>query len=272
MRGLDSCDTADTQPPKRHDGTASFWEHLDVMRWMILRCIIVVAVLAVAMFMVRDELFSIILAPSHHGFITFRLLGTPDFQLHLMNTMLTEQFYVHVKMAVYAALLTASPYLLCEIFMFLLPAMYADERRYAFPAVIGAYSMFALGTLVNYFLVFPCTLHFLGTYQVSPDIHNMLTLQSYMDTLLMMSLVFGIIFEIPVISWLLARFGLLRAEWMTQYRRHAIVAILVLAAVITPTADAFTLLIVSLPIWMLYEVSVVVVRRVGNRQKAIGKS
>lgn len=261
MRGLDSCDTADTQPPKRHDGTASFWEHLDVMRWMILRCIIVVAVLAVAMFMVRDELFSIILAPSHHGFITFRLLGTPDFQLHLMNTMLTEQFYVHVKMAVYAALLTASPYLLCEIFMFLLPAMYADERRYAFPAVIGAYSMFALGTLVNYFLVFPCTLHFLGTYQVSPDIHNMLTLQSYADTFLSLSLTMGAVFELPVVCWVLSMAGVLKRDMMRRYRRHAVVTILTGAAVITPTTDVLTLLIVSTPIWMLYELSIFICKK-----------
>jgi sec-independent protein translocase protein TatC len=104
----------------------------------------------------------------------------------------------------------------------------------------------------------------LGTYQVSDQVRNMLTLQSYMDTLLMMSIVFGIIFEIPVVSWLLARFGLLKAEYMTRYRRHAIVAILVIAAIITPTGDAFTLLIVSLPIWLLYELSVVIVKQVGK--------
>ena len=120
--------------------------------------------------------------------------------------------------------------------------------------------MFMIGVAVNYFIIFPLTVHFLGTYQVSPEVANMLTLQSYMDTMLLMSLVFGVVFEIPVISWLLALFGLLHARWMTQFRRHAIVAILIIAAVITPTADMFTLIVVSLPIWLLYEVSIIIVR------------
>jgi len=116
--------------------------------------------------------------------------------------------------------------------------------------------MFLIGMLVNYFLIFPLTVRFLGTYELSPEVKNMISMQSYIDTLLMMSLIFGVVFEIPVISWLLATFGLLRASWMKKYRRHAIVVILILAAIITPTADIFTLLIVSLPIWLLYEISI----------------
>ena len=121
--------------------------------------------------------------------------------------------------------------------------------------------MFMLGTLLNYFLIFPLTVKFLGTYQVSEDVANMLTLQSYMDTLLMMSLVMGIIFELPVVSWLLGRMGLLNASMMRMWRKHAIVAILVIAAIITPTTDAFTLLIVALPIWLLYEASIFIVKK-----------
>ena len=120
--------------------------------------------------------------------------------------------------------------------------------------------MFVLGLLVNYFIIFPLTVRFLGTYQVSLSVHNMLSLQSYIDTLLMMSLMFGILFEIPVISWLLALFGLLKAEWMQRYWRQALVAIVIVAAVITPTGDAFTLAIVSLPVWLLYEASILIVR------------
>ena len=120
--------------------------------------------------------------------------------------------------------------------------------------------MFVLGTLLNYFLIFPLTVKFLGTYQVSEDVANMLTLQSYMDTLLMMSLVMGIVFELPVVSWLLGRMGLVNAQMMSQWRKHAIVAILVVAAIITPTTDAFTLFIVALPIWLLYELSILIVK------------
>jgi sec-independent protein translocase protein TatC len=120
--------------------------------------------------------------------------------------------------------------------------------------------MFMLGTALNYLLIFPLTVKFLGTYQVSPDVANMLTLQSYMDTLLMMNLVMGIVFELPVVSWLLGKMGLINAAMMQSIRRHAVVAILVVAAIITPTTDAFTLIVVALPIWLLYELSIVIVR------------
>ena len=109
-------------------------------------------------------------------------------------------------------------------------------------------------------MVFPVSVQFLATYSVSDEVRNLLTITSYIDTLLMLSLVFGIVFELPVLAWLLAKAGMLRTEWMTRYRRHAIVAILIVAAIITPTADALTLVIVSLPIWLLYEVSVFVVK------------
>jgi sec-independent protein translocase protein TatC len=146
------------------------------------------------------------------------------------------------------------------LFRFISPALYDDERRCSVRLVGSAYVMFVVGVVLNYFIIFPFTVRFLGTYQVDAEVTNMLTLSSYVDTLLMMSLVFGIVFEIPVVAWLLGRFGLLKAEWMRRYRRHAIVAILVVAAVITPTADIFTLTMVSLPIWLLYEVSVLLVR------------
>ena len=120
--------------------------------------------------------------------------------------------------------------------------------------------MFMLGTALNYLLIFPLTVKFLGTYQVSPDVANMLTLQSYIDTLLMMNLVMGIVFELPVVSWLLGKMRLINAVMMQSIRRHAVVAILVVAAIITPTTDAFTLFVVALPIWLLYELSIVIVR------------
>ena len=242
----------------------TFWDHLDVLRASIIRMVVAVVVFAAAAFAMKDELFSVVLAPRSSDFISYRWLGVDAFSLHLMNTGLTEQFMIHVRTAMVAGLLLASPYILYELFRFVSPGLYRNERRYALWIVGAAYVMFLVGTLVNYFVVFPLTVRFLGTYQVSDEVRNMLTLQSYMDTLLMMSLVFGIIFEIPVVSWLLARFGLLKAEYMTRYRRHAIVAILVIAAIITPTGDAFTLLIVSLPIWFLYELSVLIVRRVAK--------
>ena len=152
------------------------------------------------------------------------------------------------------------------LFRFISPALYENERRCSVRLTVAAYAMFIVGLLVNYFVIFPLTVRFLGTYSVSADVDNLLTLSSYVDTLVMMSIVFGVVFEIPVVCWLLARFGLLKAEWMSRYRKHAVVAIVAVAAVVTPTSDAFTLLLVSLPIWLLYEASVVIVRQTRGKR------
>ena len=233
----------------------TFWEHLDELRSSLIRMACVIALFAAIAFVMKDELFAVVLAPRSSDFVTYQLLGVKAFSLHLMNTGLTEQFMIHMRTAVYAGLLLASPYVLYELFRFVSPALYQHERRYAVWIVGTAYVMFMVGTLVNYFIVFPLTVRFLGTYQVSPDVANMLTLQSYVDTLLSMSLVMGVVFELPVVCGLLGRMGLINAQMMVTYRRHAIVAILVVAAIITPTTDVFTLFVVALPIYLLYEVS-----------------
>ena len=238
----------------------TFWDHLDVLRSSLIRMGVAVVIFAVAAFMMKETLFSVVLAPRSSDFVTYRLLGVEEFSLHLMNTGLTEQFMIHMRTALYAGLLLASPYILFELFRFVSPGLYQNERRYAIWIVGAAYVMFLVGTLVNYFVVFPLTVRFLGTYQVSPDVANMLTIQSYVDTLLGMSLVMGVVFELPVVCAMLGRMGLINAQMMTGYRRHAIVAILVVAAIITPTTDVFTLFVVAMPIYLLYEVSTVIVR------------
>ncbi len=238
----------------------TFWDHLDELRKVIIRALVVTVVFAAVAFCLKEQLFEIVLAPRTSDFITFKLLGVEPFSIHLMNTGLTEQFMVHLKTAMYAGVLIASPYIIYLLFHFISPALYDNERKYATLLCTCGYLMFMLGTLLNYFLIFPLTVKFLGTYQVSEDVANMLTLQSYMDTLLMMCLVMGIIFELPVVSWFLGRMGLLKASMMRTWRTHAIVAILVIAAIIPPPTDAFTLFIVALPIWLLYEVSIFLVK------------
>ena len=238
----------------------TFWDHLDVLRSSLIRMGVVVVVFAVVAFCLKESLFSIVLAPRSSDFVTYRLLGVEPFSIHLMNTGLTEQFMIHMRTAIYAGLLVASPYVLYELFRFVSPGLYQNERRYALWIVGAAYLMFIVGTLTNYFVVFPLTVRFLGTYQVSPDVANMLTLQSYIDTLLGMSLVMGVVFELPVVCGLLGRMGLITNHMMAEYRRHAIVAILIVAAIITPTTDVFTLFVVVLPIYLLYELSIQIVR------------
>ncbi len=240
--------------------TMTFWDHLDELRGVIVRMLLVIMLVAIVAFVMKDELFTVVLAPRTSDFITYRLMGVEPFEIHLMNTGLTEQFMVHLKTAVYAGVLVASPYIIYLLFGFVAPALYDKERHFATLLCVSGYLMFMLGTALNYLLIFPLTLKFLGTYQVSEDVANMLTLQSYMDTLLMMNLVMGIVFELPVVSWLLGRMGVINAKMMQAMRRHAVVAILILAAIITPTTDAFTLFVVALPIWLLYELSIVIVR------------
>ena len=126
----------------------------------------------------------------------------------------------------------------------------------------GGYAMFSLGVLISYFLIFPLTFRFLGTYQVSGEVDNLIALDSYISTLVMMCLAMGIVFEIPILSWLFAKLGFLSADFMRRYRKHAIVIILVIAAVITPTSDVFTLSLVTLPMWILYEISILIVKQV----------
>jgi sec-independent protein translocase protein TatC len=252
-------------PPLEGSGEIlTFWDHLDVLRSALIRMAVAIVAGGVAAFVMKEQLFSVVLAPRSGDFITYRMLGAEAFQLHLMNTGLTEQFMIHVRTAMYAGLLVASPYILYELFRFVSPGLYRNERHYAVWIVGAAYVMFVVGTLVNYFVVFPLTVRFLGTYQVSPDVANMLTLQSYIDTLLGMSLVMGVVFELPVVCALSGRMGLLNERMMSQYRRHAVVAILVVAAIITPTTDVFTLFVVALPIYLLYEVSILVVKLMSN--------
>ena len=238
----------------------TFWDHLDELRSVIIRILVITVVAAAVAFCLKEELFAVVLAPRTSDFITYRLMGVEPFNIHLMNTGLTEQFMIHLKTAMYAGVLVVSPYIIWQFFRFISPALYDNERKYATLLCTSGYLMFMLGTALNYFLIFPLTVKFLGTYQVSPDVANMLTLQSYMDTLIMMCLVMGIVFELPVVSWILGRTGLVNRQMMRSMRRHAVVVILVVAAIITPTTDAFTLFIVALPIWLLYEVSILIVK------------
>ena len=239
---------------------ASFWDHLDELRSRIIKVLVVVSLCSVVAFLLKEPLFSIVLAPRSSEFVSYRLLGVPAFSIHLVNTGLTEQFMVHMRTSLYIGVLVASPYIIYELFRFVSPGLYDKERRYALWIVGSSYIMFIVGTLLNYFLVFPLTVRFLGTYQVSSDVANMLTLQSYIDTLISMSFLMGVLFELPVVCWLMGRMGIINGKMMSAYRRHAIVAILVLAAIVTPTTDVFTLFVVAFPILILYEISILIVK------------
>ena len=242
----------------------SFWDHLDELRTCLIRIIITVLVGAVVAFAMKTEMFSIVLAPSKADFITYRFFSRfgelADFNLSLINTQLTSQFSVHIQVSIIVGLICVSPYILYSIFAFVSPALYEAERKYARLLVVAGYIMFMIGVALSYFLVFPLTIRFLGDYQVSEDVANIITLSSYIDTLTMLTLMLGIVFELPILCMILGKMGILTAEFMKEYRRHAIVAILIVAAIITPTTDIMTLMLVSLPIYLLYEASIIAVK------------
>ena len=236
----------------------TFWDHLEELRRVLLRCIVVVALFAILAFLFKDEVFWVIFLPKNPDFLNYQL-SIPEVQL--INTELTRQFVVHMTTSFYVGLIVAAPYIIYELYRFISPALYENERRYSTPLIISSYLMFMLGVLFSYFILFPITFRFLAGYQVDDSIQNLISLESYIDTLTFLSLAMGIVFEIPILSWLLGRLGILHRGQMQQYRRHAIVAILLVAAIITPTSDAITLAVVSLPMYLLYEASILLVPR-----------
>lgn len=223
---------------------------------------------AIVAFAMKTEVFSIVLAPTKSDFITYRWFSQfgdiADFNLNLINTQLTSQFSVHMQVSIIIGIICVSPYILYSIFAFVSPALYENERKYARLLVVAGYIMFMIGVALCYFLIFPLTIRFLGNYQVSDDVANIITLSSYIDTLTMLTLMLGIVFELPILCMLLGKMSILTADFMKEYRRHAIVIILIVAAIITPTTDVMTLMLVTLPIYLLYEISILAVKMINK--------
>ena len=259
---------------------SSFWDHLEVLRKVLFRCLIAWMVGAVAAFCFKNLLFGLLFAPSRDDFISYQGLAwlcektgwqslcPGSFQASFINTELAAQFMTHIKVALGAGLVVVSPYVLVQLYGFVAPALYDREKRHAAPIIIWGTLLFMLGVLMNYFIIFPFAFRFLNDYQVYEEVKNQISLSSYISNLLMLSLLMGVLFEIPIVNYLLAKAGLLQAETLKKYRRHAIVAIAIVAAVITPTGDAVTLTLVTLPIYMLYEASIIIVKRTTRRETA----
>lgn len=247
----------------------SFWDHIDALRAVLIRIVVVLVVAAIGLFCVMPYLFDqVILAPCHGDFALYRLFErmtssvswlpqftTEGFQVELINIKLASQFFIHMSSSFWLALVLTFPFVLYQLWTFVAPALYPRERKGVRTAFLIGCIMFFLGVAVGYFVVFPVTLRFLADYHVSQLVPNQISLDSYMDTFLMLIFVMGVIFELPLLAWLLGALGVLHRGFFRTYRRHAIIVLLVLAAIITPTGDPFTLMVVFLPIYMLYEVS-----------------
>lgn len=250
----------------------TFWDHLDDLRKVLFRIAIAIITLSIIAFLFKDVVFNTILAPHQSDFILYRFfnwagaeLGMPslhidDFNIELISIQLTSQFFIHMSTSLYVGLLLASPYIIYVIFSFISPALYDSERKTSVKVIIAAFFLFMTGVLLNYFLIFPLSFRFLATYQVSDIIANKISLSSYISTFTTLSLMLGAAFEIPVLAYFFAKLGFINDDMLKKFRKHSLIAILIVAAVITPTSDIFTLLLVSGPLYLLYELSILVVR------------
>lgn len=253
----------------------TFWEHLDELRKVLFRSALVMAVFMAVIFTAKDFVFNeVVFAPINNDFILYRwfdealqyfgLPALPPFQLELINIELSAQFFIHVSTTFYFSLVLATPFILYQLWLFVKPALYDNERK----AVVGAFAfaavLFFAGVLVGYYLIFPLTLRFLGTYQVSETVANQISLQSYVSMFTWMILVMGLVFEMPSLAAILSKLGVLHKSFLKKYRRHAFVILLVIAALITPSGDPFTLMAVGLPLYALYELSIVVCRDINK--------
>ena len=256
------------------DKELTFWDHLDELRRVLFRVLGVWFVLAVGYFIAMPYLFdNVVLAPCHNDFIFYDLLRyignkfdlhdeffTQEFQIKLININLAAPFFIHISTAFWMSVVTAAPYIFFEMWRFISPALYPGERRGVQKALGLGTVMFFVGVLLGYFMVYPLTLRFLSTYQLSAAIENQISLNSYIDNFMMLVLCMGLAFELPLVTWLLSLLGLVHKTFLRKYRRHAVVIIVIAAAVITPTGDPFTLTVVAVPLYLLYEMSILMIK------------
>ena len=253
----------------------TFGGHLEVLRQMLFRILGVAGLIAGVVFCFKDITWSILMAPSEWDFCTYRWLESAmhavgidfrfeEFNVQMIATDLSSQFMTHITTAVYLGLLGASPYILYELFHFISPALYENERKYSVQVAGVIYVLFLLGVLMSYFVLFPISFRFLGTYSVSAKVVSNITLDSYISTFVSLTLVMGVVFQLPVIAFFLGKMGVITADMLSRYRKHALIVIMLVAAVITPP-DLMTLILVAIPLYLLYEVSIRVVSCIARR-------
>lgn len=250
----------------------TFWDHLDELRGVILKSLAAWCVAAIGAFCFKEQLFAFLFAPAQPDFIIYRALCLlaqatgwetlcPEaVEIGFINTELTAQFMTHIQIALFAGLILAMPLIVYWVYGFIAPALYEQEKRYSLALVFSSIVLFVAGVALTYLIIFPFAFRFLGTYQVTELVVNQISLSSYFSLFIVLALLLGLFFEVPVLTWFLARMGILSADHLRRYRRHVFVAILILAAVITPTGDPFTLLLVTLPVYLLYELSILLIR------------
>lgn len=248
----------------------TFGEHLDELRATLLRIIAVGGACAAVIFVFKDWVFAQLLAPASSTFVTYRAIERvislynpgftfEPFSIRLIATDMASQFVAHISVSVCLGALLASPYILFELFRFVAPGLYSGERRMARILLVSVCLLFIIGVAASYFILFPVACRFLVTYSVSDLVTNTITLDSYISTFATLTLMMGVVFQLPVVTWALARGGMVTGRLLSARRREAILAIAIIAAIITPP-DLMTLFLVGIPLVALYELSVFIAR------------
>ncbi len=257
-------------------GEMSFLQHLEALRWHLVRCVIAITVIAVVAFCYVDVLTDeVLLAPANAHFLTYRalchvghMLDMGDrfcvgpIPLKIINTEIGGQFNIAMWIAIVGGLIIAFPYVIWELWRFVKPALQEKEKKYARGIVFYTSFLFLSGVLFGYFVITPMSVNFLANFQVSKMVENNITLDSIISIVTTLTLITGAVFELPIVIYFLTKIGLITPSFMRKFRRHAVVVILIVSAIITPTSDATTMVFVSLPLYLLYEISIFVSARV----------
>ena len=258
----------------------SFLDHLEALRWHLFRSVIAILVFAVIAFLNKTFIFDqIIFGPKHPEFPTYKVLCwlsekfsldmcIKDFPFTIISVAMSGQFTMHMWVAFISGLIVGFPYLLWEIWRFVKPALTTKEKQYSRGIVFFTSLLFMIGVLFGYYVIAPLSINFLGSYQVSTLVKNQISLDSYISTITFLTFASGIVFELPIVIYFLTKIGIVTPQFMRTYRRHAIVVILIVAAVITPSPDVTSQVLVAVPLYVLYEISIYVSVLVVKKEQA----
>jgi sec-independent protein translocase protein TatC len=252
----------------------TFLEHLEELRWHLIRAFASVIIVAIVAFIFSDIVFNhVILAPKNPDFFTNKMLcllgekvNIPklcinDEPFQIINIKMAGQFTIHITISIFAGIIVAFPYIFWEFWSFIKPALYENELKHSRGAVTISSLLFIMGVCFGYFIIAPLSIHFLGSYNVSDQVLNQINLKSYIGTVTSVTLAAGVIFELPILIYFLSKAGLVTPEFLRKYRRHAIIIVMVIAATITPP-DIFSLILVTFPLLILYEAGIVISKKV----------
>lgn len=265
-------------------GEMSFIEHLEALRWHLVRSVVAIVVISIILLFNKSFVFdTLIFGPKKESFILYQCLCWLSETLHLgkvlcispknfeiINTDLTGQFIAHLKVSIVLGFVIAFPYIFYEVWKFIQPALYDKERNYTRGIVLTTSLLFIIGAAFGYVILTPFSINFFAMYNVSAEVANRIALSSYVSIITTLVLAAGIMFELPMVVYFLAKLGLVTPAMMRDYRRHAFIIILFIAAVITP-ADIWTQILVTIPVYGLYELSIWVAVSVSKNEVALEK-